>query len=454
MSGKLFLTITAGPMAGKTFVFEEHDTLLCGRMNDCHVCLPDDRAVSRHHFLLEVNPPEARIRDLGSLHGTYINGQKYGGREKHERPEEGARRQYPQVDVYDGDEITVGKTTFRVRIEAEARSAEPARCQRCGRDVSVEVGPARRGDYVCTTCRQQTEADLGALLHVLFQQARPQARPGVHIPDYQIIRELGKGGMGTVYLARHNKDGQQVALKVMQAKVAVDERSRRLFLREMEATRALHHPHIVTFFEGGAQGSLFFFLLEFCEGGDLASLAKRRGGRLALEETGPLLLQVLEGLAFIHERRFVHRDLKPQNILLSRKAGRWIAKVSDLGLAKNFELAGLSGMTLTDDGFVGSLPFMPREQMINFKYCEPVSDVWAMGATCYYLLTGCYPRMYQHGEDPMAAILRDEIIPIRARDPHLPSRVAEVIDRALTSKVNDRYQNASEMYEALASALQ
>lgn len=92
MSGKLILTIITGPRTDKTFEFEEHDTLLFGRMDDCHVCLPDDQTVSRHHFILEVNPPDARIRDLGSLHGTYINGQKYGGREKHETPEEGARR--------------------------------------------------------------------------------------------------------------------------------------------------------------------------------------------------------------------------------------------------------------------------------------------------------------------------------------------------------------------------
>src|SRR5450432_847317 len=108
MSGRLILTITAGPTIGKTFEFDEHDTLLFGRMADCHICLSEDRTISRHHFLLEVNPPDARIRDLGSFHGTSVNGQKHGGREKHETPEEGAKRQYPQVDLHDGDTIKVG----------------------------------------------------------------------------------------------------------------------------------------------------------------------------------------------------------------------------------------------------------------------------------------------------------------------------------------------------------
>jgi len=453
MPGKLTLTITAGPKAGKVFAFEEPDTLLFGRMDDCQVCLPEDTFVSRHHFLLEVNPPDARIRDLGSRNGTHINGQKYGGREKDETPEEGARRQYPQVDLHDGDEITVGKTVFLVSVEVAAQPADPVRCQRCGRDVSVEVGSGRQGDYVCDACRQQVEADPEALLLALFSRARPPDLAGVILPDYQIVRELGKGGMGVVYLMRHKKDSHQVALKVMLSKVAVDDHARKLFLREMEATRALLHPHIVEFLGGGAHGSVFYFLLEFCEGGDVAHLMEHRGGRLTLDEAGPILLQVLEGLAFVHERGFVHRDLKPQNLLLKGNEKRWSAKVSDLGLAKSFEQAGLSGMTATG-GYAGSFPFMPREQVINFKFFKPVSDVWAMGATSYYILTGSYPRTHQRGQDPIEVILHGKIVPIRKCEPHLPSRVAEVIDRSLANNMNERYQYAGEMYEALAKALQ
>ena len=145
MPGKLILTVTTGPMTGKDFTFEEHDTLLCGRMADCHVCLSNDRRISRHHFLLEVNPPDARIRDLGSLHGTYINGQKYGGRERHETPKEGARREYPQVDLHDGDEIRVGATIFQVRVDVAPVPVEPVRCQRCGNEVTAEVGEVQSG---------------------------------------------------------------------------------------------------------------------------------------------------------------------------------------------------------------------------------------------------------------------------------------------------------------------
>ncbi|EFH80095.1 protein kinase domain-containing protein [Ktedonobacter racemifer] len=453
MPGKIILTITAGPMEGKAFTFEEHDTLLCGRMGDCHVCLPDDRQISRHHFLLEVNPPDVRIRDLGSLHGTYINGQKYGGREKRETPEEGAKREYPQVDLHGGDEVKVGATVFHVRLEGAVASVEPVRCQRCGNKVSAEVGAAQQGAYVCARCREQVEQDPLALLMAVLDRAvmRDHRQQEIQIEDYEMGKLLGAGGMGAVYLAQHKRTREQAAVKVMLAKVRVSDDARRQFLREIETTRRLRHPHVVRFLSHGAEGSLFYFLLEYCAGGSVADLMKRRGGRLALEEARPIMLQALQGLAYLHEQGFVHRDLKPHNILLAGQAGVPVAKISDLGLAKNFEQAGLSGMTATGS-YAGSFPFMPREQVINFKRVQPVSDVWAMGATCYTMLTGTFPRTHRRGEDPMLAILHGEIVPLRQRDPQFPVRLAEVIDQSLASKEGERFRHAGEMYEALVKA--
>jgi serine/threonine protein kinase len=243
-----------------------------------------------------------------------------------------------------------------------------------------------------------------------------------------------------------------VLFRSMLSKVAVDERSRQRFLREMETTRTLSHPNIVSFLDGGAQDTFFYFLMEFCEGGDVAHLMERRGGRLTLEEARPILLQALQGLAFVHEQGFVHRDLKPQNILLSGREGRWSARVSDLGLAKNFEQAGFSGMTTTSEN-VGTIPFMPREQVINFKLFKPVSDVWAMGATCYYILTGSYPRNHRDALDQIEVVLQGDVIPIRTRDPRIPKPVAAVIDRSLAREMSERYQDAGEMYEALKKVL-
>ncbi len=451
MVGKLKLSVTEGPRAGNVFVFDQHDTLLVGRMTDCHVCLPDDPYVSRHHFLLEVNPPDARVRDLGSLAGTYVNGQKHGGREKHETPEEGARHVYPQVDLHDGDKIKVGRTIFQVHIEAPAQVPTPIYCRRCHKNVSNEVNAARQGEYICEQCQKHIEKEPQALLAVALDPEVGRVQQAIHLADYEIGEQIGVGGMGAVYLVKHKKTGEQAAIKVLLSKVQVDDQAREQFLREIETTRRLSHPHIVRFLGSGAVGSIFYILLEYCAGGSVAHLMRKRGGRLSLDEARPIMLQALEGLAYVHAEGFVHRDLKPQNILLSGSPGQWVARVSDLGLAKSFEQAGLSGMTATGD-FSGSFPFMPREQVVNFKRVRPVCDIWAMGATCYNMLTGMFPRSQRPGQDPIDAILCNEVVPLRQHAPHIPAQVARVIDRALATIERDRYQHASEMYEALMHA--
>jgi serine/threonine protein kinase len=192
--------------------------------------------------------------------------------------------------------------------------------------------------------------------------------------------------------------------------------------------------------------------MEFCEGGSVDKLMHQRGGKLAMSEAGSIILQVLEGLAYAHDKGFVHRDLKPQNIILAKRGNGWETKVGDFGLSKNFQGAGFSGMTLTG-AYAGTFPFMPREQVTHFKYVKPVSDVWSTGAMFYSMLTGKFPRNFLPKQDPVEVILRGNIVPIRARNSGIPDRVAEVIDRALSNDVKVRYQNAAEMHTALAGVL-
>lgn len=455
MNVKVKLTVLSGPMKGRNFVFEEHDTLIFGRAPDCHIQLPEtDPSASRHHFLLEVNPPDAVVRDLGSLNGTWVNGQKQGGRDKAETPEDAARRKYPEVNLKDGDQIQVGESVLRVVLDLPANGAKPdARCQHCGREVTAEIGKGRHGDYVCEACRHQAEADPAQLLFALMALAGKVNRERVpEIAGYQIEKRLGVGGFGAVYLARRQRDGNSVAIKVMLSRVAVSEEAREKFLHEMEVNRSLRHPNIVAFLDQGSAGGAFYFVMEYCNGGSVADLMARRGGRLAVPEAGAIALQALEGLAYAHGKQVVHRDLKPPNILLSGSDGNWSAKIGDLGMAKNFQRAGLSGMTLTGS-YAGTPHFMPREQVINFKFVKPVSDVWSMGATLYNMLTGQTPRDFPKGRDPMEVVLRDEVVPIRRRSATIPPKVAEVIDRALANDPKSRYPTAAEMKAALERVL-
>jgi eukaryotic-like serine/threonine-protein kinase len=493
MTAKVKLDVIDGPMKGKDFVFEEHDTFIFGRSPECQACIPNDPLASRRHFIMEANPPDAFISDLGSLNGTYVNGTKHGSRAPGEDPEAGAKRKYPQVQLNNGDRVKVGETIFAVKLEAAgvccecdcdiadadkdkcawiggtyicpkcksklasmgtpAKKPEPVRCQKCGKEVAAEIGKERRGDYVCKACRKKAVEDPLELLMELVGAGMGKPDAGAPaIRGYDIGKRLGIGGFGAVYLGQRKKDGLPVAVKVMLAKVAVNENSRKRFMREIELIKDLRHAHIVPFVDSGSAGGAFYFIMDFCPGGDVTDLMKARGGKLPVSEAGPIILQALEGLAYIHGKNEVHRDLKPQNILLMKTEAPWDAKITDLGLGKCFDKHGLSGTTVTGS-YAGTPVFMPREQVVNFKSVTPVGDIWSMGATLYNMLTGGNPRDFPRGKDPLDIILNGEIVPVRRRNSDIPRGLAEVVDRSVAKMAKDRYQTAEEMRKALNSAL-
>ncbi|MBI2438169.1 MAG: protein kinase [Lentisphaerae bacterium] len=450
MGNTVTLIVTAGPMKGKQFAFEEHDTFIFGRLEECHCCLPDDSQVSRRHFIIEVNPPDARIRDFGSLNGTYLNDKKIGSREKGETPEQGQKRKYTEVDLRDGDVLKVGQSFLAVKIEAE-QAKGPLLCSQCGKDVAGEVGGKKLGAYICLACRQSMEVDPAQILLDMLAKAegKPASKDGLPvIAGFRIVKRIGIGGFGAVYLAERETDKQKVAIKVMLARVAVDDDARQKFMQEINLLKDLQHEHIVTLFDSGAVGGAFYFVMELCPGGSVADYMAAKGGTLPVAMVLPIMVQALKGLAFAHSKGVVHRDLKPSNILLSGTPSKPQAKIADLGLAKNFDKAGFSGMTVTG-AFAGTPIYMPKEQITNFKYVKPVTDVWSIGATFYNMLTGQTPRDFPRGSDPMEIILRGEIIPIRKRDNRITRELAEVIDKAIQASPKDRYQDAQEMLAAL-----
>jgi hypothetical protein len=405
----------------RVFDLTEHDTFLLGRMKDCHLCLPDDPQVSRHHFLLEACPPQAALRDLGSMNGTHINGKKVGGREKGETPEQGAKRTYPNIDLKSGDQIQVGQTRIEVRIVEDRAGA---------RQVDAAL----------------PEGDLSglspeAMYRMIF--GKPD-EPMFQLKGYDIERELGRGGCGAVYLARPSHGGGKVAVKIMLSRAQADARVVEQFKREMAVIAKLRHPNIVRFLDSGSDEGTFFFVMDYCDGGSLADAARSHGGTLPWQTLRPWAIQALEGLAAAHKEGFVHRDIKPQNILIHQN----IAKISDFGLAKNFQKAGLSGMSITGQ-YAGTPVFMPPEHIVNFKYVKPVSDVWSFAASLYQLLTGKFPYRFDPKRDPIDIILNENPVPIRERMPELENGVASIIDQSLIRNPKDRFLDAGKLLASL-----
>ncbi len=508
MPPKITLRVFQGALNGQEFVFDETTSCIVGRASDCSPRLPSDEAhktVSRHHCLLDINPPDIRVRDFGSLNGTYVNGRKIGQRKPGLSPEQGARMSFPEHDLKHGDEIQVGETLFRVavfvpalceecsaeipeglRLQAErlpgvfrcescrkkaglAQRKEPTRrkarlCLKCNRDVAAEIGENRPGDYICAQCQK----DALQILKGMLDRAKAGVGELQAIRGYTIERELGRGGMGLVWLARNDASGELVALKVMLPQVAADQRAKQSFLREVENTKALKHRNIVEFRESGCSGGTFFFTLEYCGSGSVDKIMKQRGGKLSVKEAMPIIRDVLDGLEYAHHATIpnvklkdgtyaeghglTHRDLSPHNILLAEAGAIRTAKISDFGLSRSFDLAGLSGLARTGNA-AGKPWFMPRQQVVNFKYAGPEVDVWAAAACLYNMLTGSFPRDFPRSQDVWQTVLESEPVPVRRRDSTIPLRLAEVIDKALIDRPAITYKTSADLKEALQAAL-
>jgi serine/threonine-protein kinase len=494
MPAEVVLEVIRGKLHGQTFRFTQRTLCLIGRAENCQIRLvgDDDRSVSRHHCLLDVDPPGVRVQDFGSRNGTYLNGVKIGQRAHTCGANDPGLEHFPECDLKDGDELRVGKTAFRVRAlrppacsvcgielppaarESAGRVCDCCRlkgavppqavCVRCGRTLEGPAQPACADSLICLACR----LDPRCLVEHLLAQANAGHRALVAIQGYRLLEELGRREEGAVFLARHDHTGDRVALKVLFPRGANERRTRRRFLREAQNTMVLKHPNVVELRDAGWSNGLFFFTLEYCEGGTVACLLKRRGGRLPLDEAAPLILQVLDGLEYCHTaevpfvphtegewtpgRGLVHRDVKPANLFLAGSGASLRAKLGDCGLAKAFDTAGQSGHTLS--GMLSGTPyFMPRQQVLAYKYARPEVDVWAAAASFYYMLTGQPPRDFRKGNGWMEVVLETEAVPVRQRLPSLPARVAEVLDLALVDRPAIPFQTAAGFRDALRDVL-
>ncbi|BAZ14667.1 serine/threonine kinase [Calothrix sp. NIES-4071] len=465
MPAKITLTVTQGKLQGRQFIFDSRTSCILGRNADCNPKLPDDedhRAISRYHCLLDINPPAIRVRDFGSRNGTYVNSKKIGQRQVEQTPEEGAKLQFPEHDLQDGDEIKLGNTIIQVGIEQIGIESDPLH-------ISITNFFPSTID-ADNTSKQQPTQPLNFLNKIkgLLKLAESGADNLIAIRGYQIVKLLGKGGFGEVYLARHNQSGKYVALKMMLPSVAaVGEQACKMFLRETENTKALRHPNVIELIDYGYSENIFFFTMEYCKCGNVFDFMQQQGEPLSVDIALAITLQILDGLEYTHNaeipyvkldgggfgkgRGLVHRDLKPNNIFLDwvDVDQKFVAKVGDYGLSKAFDIAGLSGQTLSGTK-AGTPFFMPRQQVLNFKYTQPDVDIWATAACLYYMLTANFPRNFT-GADPFLAVLQNDPVPIRARNASIPQPLAEVIDLALVEKPEIHFKTAMEFKQALLS---
>ncbi|HBT96149.1 MAG TPA: hypothetical protein DEB25_00115 [Desulfobulbaceae bacterium] len=410
MREAITLKISRGREPGREFSFaQRRQSIIIGRQNDCIVRLPDMK-VSRHHCELdiEIDPPRIRIRDLGSLNGTYINGALVGRRDLEMEVDNNF------IEMRDGDRLGIGSA-----------------CE--------------------------------LLLSIPADEAIPE------IAGYKAVAFLGRGGTGKVWHVRREADGADFALKMVDVRGRINRNDQLRFVRGARLAEQLTHPHIVCqeAYKIGEDKATYHIVQEYCRGGNIYNLMKRFTSPLPIEMATHIILQVLDALDYAHHVSLyrddgrikiglVHRDITPGNILLMDDSGQPTAKIGDFGLSKLFELTDSTApdnlITPTGTGdFAGTPDFTPAVQIKNYRKAKPEVDVWAAAAVFYFMLTGCPPKDLSYAEKWKLALL-EKAIPIRKRNSEIPIRLAKVIDAALVEEPIIGCQSARELKERIEAA--
>lgn len=265
---------------------------------------------------------------------------------------------------------------------------------------------------------------------------------GRRLDKYEIIELIGKGGMASVYRARQEKINRLVAIKVLPSVLMHDDTFMSRFLREAKVIAQLEHFHILPVYDYGEYESMPYIVMRYLDGGSVHDLVKR--GPLPWHDVTRITAQVASALDYAHARSVVHRDIKPNNILLDQDGNAYLA---DFGIAK----LGEAGDSLTGSGIIGTPAYMAPEQSTS-GVPTPAIDVYALGVTVFEMITGQVPY---HADTPLAQILmhlQQPIPSLQAYNPEIPDPVDAVIRRALAKTPQERYASAGDFARALGAA--
>ena len=261
---------------------------------------------------------------------------------------------------------------------------------------------------------------------------------------YQIIKSIGEGGMANVYLAYDTILDRDVAVKVLRGDLSNDEKFVRRFQREALSASSLSHPNIVEVYDVGEDNGQYFIVMEYIEGKNLKDLLKKRG-KLTTTEVVDIMSQIADGLSVAHDSYIIHRDIKPQNIMILENG---LVKITDFGIAMAMNATQLT----QTNSVMGSVHYLPPEQASG-KGSTLKSDIYSMGILMYELLVGVLPYRGDNAVEIALKHLKEPLPSIREELPDLPQAVENIILKSAAKNPKNRYNDAREMYEDLKTCL-
>ena len=261
---------------------------------------------------------------------------------------------------------------------------------------------------------------------------------------YQVIRSIGEGGMANVYLAYDTILDRNVAVKVLRGDLATDEKFVRRFQREAMSASALSHPNIVEMYDVGEDDGNYFIVMEYIDGKTLKNLIKKRGA-LTVAEVVDIMLQLTSAISCAHDSYIIHRDIKPQNVMILDD-GR--VKITDFGIA----IASNASELTQTNSVMGSVHYLPPEQA-NGAGATAKSDIYSLGILMFELLTGKLPFKGENAVEIALKQMKEQIPSVCAMNPEIPQSIENVILKACAKNPKNRYANVKDMYNDIKTAL-
>ena len=261
---------------------------------------------------------------------------------------------------------------------------------------------------------------------------------------YQIIKSIGEGGMANVYLAYDTILDRDVAVKILRGDLSNDEKFVRRFQREALSASSLSHPNIVEVYDVGDDNGQYFIVMEYIDGKNLKDLLKKRN-KLTVSEVVDIMSQIADGLSVAHDSYIIHRDIKPQNIMILENG---LIKITDFGIAMAMNATQLT----QTNSVMGSVHYLPPEQASG-KGSTLKSDIYSMGILMYELLSGTLPYRGDNAVEIALKHLKEPLPSIREELPDIPQSVENIILKAAAKNPKNRYNDAREMYEDLKTCL-
>ena len=306
-----------------------------------------------------------------------------------------------------------------------------------------DVDPAWLANCVRT---EAPETEFGGSVPVEPEIPLPE-----RLGDYRIVSRLGSGGMGAVYRAVHERMGREVAVKLLRPEIQKNPMLLQRFDREVRAAAKLSHPNIVAALDAREHDGLHFLVTELVEGRDLDQTV-RLSGALPIADAVECVLQAARGLAYAHSQGVIHRDIKPANLLRAKDG---TVKILDMGLARLSNTDSSTDVNLTGTGvMMGTAAYMPPEQARDTRKADARSDLYSLGCTLFYLLTGRTAFTGTTQMDMILSHVNQPIPSLRQINVQIPLAVDRIFQRLVAKNPDDRFQSADELIPVLQSALE